>query len=197
LERKTRRDMTKKTKDPAGDRGKISALPASDQPWQGPDLPTCGDFGIRIARDGTWFYRNSPIERKALVKLFSSVLRREEDGRYWLVTPVERGLVEVEDAPFTAVELSVTGQGAAQILRFRTNVDEWVEAGPENPLRVAIAPDTREPRPYILVRGRLEALILRPVYYRLADLAVEHDANGSAALGVWSHTIFFPLGYLD
>ncbi len=189
--------MTKKTTDPADDTRKISASPASDQTWKGPDLPSCGDSGIRIARDGTWFHRNLPIRRKALVKLFSSVLRREADGTYWLVTPVERGRVEVEDAPFTAVELSVIGHGPAQILRFRTNVGDWVEAGPENPIRVAIAPDTREPRPYIFVRAGLEALILRPVYYRLADLAVEHDADGVTTLGVWSNKVFFPLGCPD
>ena len=189
--------MTKKTTYPANDTRKIIASPASDQPRKGPDLPSCGDSGIRIARDGTWFHRNSPIGRKALVKLFSSVLRREADGTYWLVTPVERGRVEVEDAPFTAVELSVIGQGPAQILRFRTNVDDWVEVGPENSIRVAIAPDTREPRPYIFVRAGLEALILRPVYYRLADLAVEHDAEGVTKLGVWSNKVFFPLGCPD
>jgi uncharacterized protein len=185
--------MTKKSKDPADDTGKISTSPASDQTWDGSELPSCGDFDIRIARDGTWFYRNSPIGRKALVRLFSSVLRREADGTYWMVTPVERGQVEVEDAPFTAVELSVTGQGPAQILRFRTSVDDWIEAGQENPIRVAIAPDTCEPRPYILVRAGLEALILRPVYYHLADLAVEHDANGAITHGVWSNKVFFPL----
>jgi uncharacterized protein len=160
---------------------------------KGPAPPTCGDFDIRIASDGTWYYQNSPIGRKALVKLFSSVLRREADGTYWMVTPVERGQVEVEDAPFTAVELSVTGHGPAQILRFRTSVDDWVEAGPENPIRVAIAPDTYAPRPYILVRAGLEALILRPVYYQLADLALEHDANGVTTHGVWSNKVFFPL----
>ncbi len=185
--------MTKKTDGPAGDTRKISASPASYQTWKEPDLQSCGDFAIRIARDGTWFYQNSPIGRKALVKLFSSVLRREADGTYWLVTPVERSRVEVEDAPFTAVELCVNGHGAAQILRFRTNVDDWVEAGPENPIRVAMAPDTREPRPYIYVRAGLEALILRPVYYNLADLAVEHDANSVTALGVWSNKVFYPL----
>ena len=189
--------MTNRTNAPPGDTGKISASPASDQPWNGPDPPSLGDSGIRIARDGTWFHRNSPIDRKALVKLFSSVLRRQADGTYWLVTPVESGRVEVEDAPFTAVELSVIGQGPAQILRFRTNVDDWVEAGPENPIRVAIAPDTREPRPYIFVRAGLEALILRPVYYRLADLAVEGDADGVTTLGVWSNKVFFPLGCPD
>ncbi len=189
--------MTKKTMDPAGDTRKISTSSASDQPQEELVLPSCGDFDIRIARDGTWFYRKSPIGRKALVKLFSTVLRREADGTYWLVTPVERGQVEVEDAPFTVVELSVIGQGSAQVLRFRTNVDDWIEAGPENPIRVAIAPDTREPRPYILVRSGLEALILRPVYYHLADLAVEHDSGDMTALGVWSNKAFFPLGCPD
>ncbi len=185
--------MTKKIQNPPGDTGKISASPPSDQPWEGPVPPSCGDFDIRIAADGTWFYRKSPIARKALVKLFASVLRREADGSYWLVTPVERCRVEVEDAPFTAVELSVTGRGPGQILRFRTSLDDWVEAGPHNPIRVAFAPDTRAPRPYILVRAGLEALILRPVYYRLAELAAEGGAKDGAALGVWSNKVFFPL----
>ncbi len=189
--------MTKDRANPTGNKQKIGAPGASDQPEDVQSLPFCGDFDIRIAHDGTWFYKNSPIARKALVKLFSSVLRREGDGDYWLVTPVERGRVEVEDAPFTAVEISVIGQGSDQKLRFRTNVDDWVEAGPENPIRVALAPDTDEPRPYIVVRAGLEALILRTVYYRLVELGVERAAEGGTALGVWSNKVFFPLGCLD
>ena len=160
-------------------------------------LPFCGDFDIRIARDGTWYYRNSPIGRKALVRLFSTVLRREEDGEYLLVTPVERGRVAVEDAPFTAVELVVSGTGADQVLRFRTNVDDWVEAGPDHPIRVAHAPDSGEPSPYIHVRDALEALIVRSVYYQLADLGVERAQDGKTMLGVWSKNTFFPLGALE
>lgn len=157
-------------------------------------MPPCGDFDIRIARDGTWFYRDSPIGRKPLVKLFASVLRRQADGAYWLVTPVERGRVIVEDAPFTAVELDARGAGRDQVLAFRTNVDDWVEAGPGHPIRVDLAPETGEPSPYILVRDGLDALILRSVYYHLVDLSVERVHNGQKTLGVWSHGSFFPLG---
>ncbi len=154
----------------------------------------CGDFGIRIARDGTWYYEGSPIARKALVRLFSTVLKRDAQGDYWLETPVEKGRVEVEDAPFTAVELAVSGEGRHQTLRFRTNVDEWVQAGPDHPLRVAEDPDTRQPRPYLLVRDGLEALILRPVFYELVALGVEEGQGLETALGVWSKDAFFPLG---
>ncbi|MBM3573229.1 MAG: DUF1285 domain-containing protein [Alphaproteobacteria bacterium] len=157
----------------------------------------CGDFSIRIARDGTWFYHGSPIGRKPLVRLFSSVLRRDEAGDYWLVTPVERGRIVVDDAPFTAVELLVTGSGRDAVLRFRTNIDELVEAGSDHPIRVQEDPQTGEPRPYILVRDRLEALILRPVYYQMVELGVvESDAAAATRerFGLWSKGTFFPLG---
>ncbi len=156
--------------------------------------PECGDFDLRIARDGTWFYRGSPIGRKPLVRLFASVLRRGADGQYWLVTPGERGRVIVEDAPFTAVELAASGSGSGQVLRFRTNVDDWVEAGRGHPIRIAHAPDSGEPSPYILVRDGLEALIARSVYYHLVDLAVERRHGDRTVLGVWSKGTFFPLG---
>lgn len=158
-----------------------------------PSLPFCGDFDIRIASDGTWFHEGSPIGRKPLVKLFSSVLRREDDGEYWLVTPVERGRVVVDDAPFTAVEFSVSGQGKSQLLQFRTNLDAWVTLDRDHPLRVATDSETGEPRPYILVRDRLEALILRPVYYGLAELAQEEDMDVGKRFGLWSDGSFFPL----
>ena len=173
-------------------------------PGSGPEFPACGDFNMRIASDGTWFYRGSPIGRKALVKLFSTVIRRDDHGDFWLVTPVERGRIQVDDAPFTAVELAVSGRGAAQVLRFRNNVDDWVEAGPEHPIRVETNPETLEPRPYIMVRDRLEALILRPLFYELVELAVEResgqsvsgpeDAGQGSELGIWSNGVFFPLG---
>lgn len=166
---------------------------ASNPSADGPVLPFCGDFDIRIARDGTWFHQGSPIGRKPLVKLFSTVLRREDDGEYWLVTPVERGRVIVEDAPFTAVEFSATGSGKGQLLRFRTNVDTWIALDSEHPLRIAVDDETGEPRPYILVRDRLEALILRPVYYGLAELAVEEQMNQGSRFGLWSSGSFFPL----
>lgn len=171
-------------------------MPADQPPAQRAE-PPAGDFDIRIARDGTWFHEGTPIGRKPLVKLFASVLWRDDDGEYWLRTPVERGRIEVEDVPFTAVELVVKGEGDRQILAFRTNLDDWVEAGSAHPLRVVENPDNVDISPYILVRDRLEALILRPVYYELAGLAVPPPA-GSAwpgdCLGVWSHGAFFSLG---
>lgn len=162
-----------------------------------PGLPFCGDLDMRIARDGTWFYRGSPIGRKSLVKLFSTVLRREPDGSYWLVTPVERGRITVEDAPFTAVELTVTGAVRDQVLTFRTNVDDEVTADAEHPLRVAHNPETGEPSPYIMVRNGLEARLLRPVYYQLVELGEERREGGAAIYGVWSKGQFFSLGSLE
>src|SRR5580658_9845479 len=138
----------------------------------GPPAVDHGDLDMRIARDGTWFYRGSPIARQRLVKLFASVLRREDDGSYWLVTPAERGRVAVEDVPFVAVAVEVAGQGQAQQLIFRTNLDEFVTAGPDHALRVEIAANG-EPAPYIVVRPALEAKLARPVFYELVELAVE------------------------
>ena len=152
-----------------------------------------GDLEMQIARDGTWFYRGSPIDRPALVKLFASVLRRGGDGRYWLVTPAERGLIQVEDVPFLAVALTVEGEGRDQRLIFRTNLDEFVTAGPENPLRVETAA-SGEPAPYILVRDGLEARLARPVFYELVELGAEELIAETAQFGVWSSGVFFRLG---
>ncbi len=151
----------------------------------------CGHFDMRIARDGTWHYRGSPIGRKPLVTLFSSVLKRDADGQYWLETPVERGRIDVDDAPFTAVELDATGAGCDQQLIFRTNLDEMVMAGPEHSLRVLFDESTGEPSPYVHVRDGLEALLTRAVYYQLAELAVEDPGTG--LFGVWSEGMFFAL----
>lgn len=162
---------------------------------RGPSAATaegCGEFDIRIARDGTWFYQGSPIQRLPLVKLFASVLRRE-GGEYLLVTPVERGRIVVEDAPFVAVALNAEGAGKTQTLSFTTNLDEIVPAGPDHPLRVETAPDG-EPSPYILVRPGLEALLARPVFYELVDLAAEAEIDGERQFGVWSGGMFFCLG---
>jgi uncharacterized protein len=161
----------------------------------------CGDLPFLIRRDGTWLYRGSPIGRKELVCLFASVLRRTEDGAFWLETPVERGRIEVEDAPFVAVELDWTGAGSRQVLSFRTNVDQIVAAGPEHPIRVAHDLLTCEPTPYITVRpgaGRLavEARIARAVYYELVALGEPRLVGGRRMLGVWSCGTFFPLGEL-
>jgi hypothetical protein len=153
----------------------------------------CGDLEMRIARDGTWFYRGSPIARLPLVKLFASVLRREADGRYWLVTPAERGKIEVEDVPFLAVALTVEGEGREQRLIFRTNLDDIVTAGPNNPLRVETTANG-QPAPYILVRGDLEARIARPVFYDLVELGREERVENVTQFGVWSGSMFFRLG---
>jgi len=152
------------------------------------------DFGIRIARDGTWFHQGDPIRRDALVKLFSTVVHRDVEGAFWLVTPVERGRIEVEDAPFLAVEMSVSGQGRDQTLSFRTNVDDIVTADGDHPIVVSLDPATGEPSPYVRVRDRLDALLARPVYYQLVDLAEERRVAGDMVLGVWSTGTFFVLG---
>ncbi|MFN6954272.1 MAG: DUF1285 domain-containing protein [Acetobacteraceae bacterium] len=161
----------------------------------------CGQFDIRIGKDGTWYYRGSPIGRKELVCLFASVLKREPNGDYVLETPAERGRIEVEDAPFVAVELfwrecpdpeCDTG-GTRQCLTFRTNLDEMVTADAEHPIRVAIDPRTREPRPYITVRPGLEARINRAVFYELAALAQTESLDGREVMGVWSEGMFFPI----
>ncbi len=161
-----------------------------------PDPVICGDLEMRIARDGTWFYHGSPIGRKPLVKLFASLLSRDEDGVYWLTTPVEKGRVEVDDAPFLAVEVTVVGEGRGQALRFRTNLDDEVTADDDHPLRVAFHPETGEPSPYVLVRSRLEALISRSVFYELVENGVEEVIANEALFGVWSAGSFFPLGSL-
>ena len=161
----------------------------------------CGDLPFLIRRDGTWLYRGSPINRKELVCLFASVLRREADGSFWLQTPAERGRIEVEDAPFLAVELDWAGDGRQQTLSFRTNVDQVITAGPDHPIRVAHDLLTCEPTPYILVRpgtGQhgIEARINRAVYYELVALAVPEFVGCQRMLGVWSRGRFFPLGAL-
>jgi hypothetical protein len=157
----------------------------------------CGDFGLFIRRDGTWLYRGSPIARKPLVKLFASVLRRDEAGGYWLVTPAEKGRIEVEDVPFLAVEATIGGAGREQTVRLRTNLDEIVTVGREHPLRVAADPATGAPAPYVLVRDRLEARLARPVFYELVEHGAEGSEGGARILGIWSGGIFFRLGALD
>lgn len=161
--------------------------------WQ-PEF--CGDIDLRIARDGTWYYMGTPIGRRRLVKLFSTVLRREGE-KYFLVTPVEKLGITVDDAPFVAVEADARGHGRGQEIVFRTNVDELLTAGAEHPVRVAENSDTGEPAPYILVRDGLEALIARPVYYQLAALGETDSDSGEGAFGVWSGGRFFVLGHLD
>lgn len=153
----------------------------------------CGDIDMRIARDGTWYYLGSPIGRKPMVRLFSSIIRRDGDD-YFLVTPVEKVGITVEDAPFVAVSVEVGGEGERQVLRFVTHVEDEVEAGAEHPIRVVIDPVTQEPSPYVHVRANLEALIHRNVFYQLVELAVVREIDGRRWLGVWSGGEFFPIG---
>jgi len=163
---------------------------------QGDDRPD-QQYHMRIARDGTWFYHGSPIGRIALVKLFSTVLRRDGAGDYWLVTPAEQGRIEVDDVPFVAVEVKAEGAGQGRSLSFRTNLDEWVTAGPDHPIRVIGDPELSDaPAPYILIRDRLEARIGRAVFYELVELAEERQTPQGTELGVWSGQTFFPLGQL-
>ena len=153
----------------------------------------CGDIDIRIARDGVWFHHGSPIGRKELVRLFSTILRKDPDG-YVLVTPAEKMRIVVEDAPFIAVLLDIGGSKRAQRLIFTTNVGDVVEAGADNPLRVATDPASGGPAPYVHVRKGLEARIARAVFYQLADLAVAGEDEDVGWLGVWSNGAFFRLG---
>ena len=163
--------------------------------------PPAGDapprwLGLRILQDGTWLYRGSPITRIELVKLFASVLRREADGSFWLVTPVERGRIEVDDAPFVVVELAVEGTGRTQTLRVRTNVDEWLTLGPRQVLRLRRPADQAAdagPVPYVEVRAGLEARLARSVYYELVERGEERMQDGRQRFGVWSEGVFLPL----
>jgi hypothetical protein len=155
--------------------------------------PYCGDIGMKIRRDGTWMYQGSPIGRIALVKLFASILRKDDDGKTYLVTPAEKVDVEVEDAPFLAVEMAVSGEGRDQTLTFRTNVDDIVTVDADHPLRF----ETTEPdgglKPYVLVRGRLEALATRAVYAELVSLAEPKTGEGDE-VGVWSGGVWWGMG---
>ncbi len=161
--------------------------PAPVERW---NPPYCGDIGLTIRTDGTWTYRGSPIGRMALVKLFARVLRKDADGRTYLVTPAEKVDVEVADAPFLAVEMEVRGNGPGQQIVLRTNVDDIVAIGPEHPLRFAEEPGSGGLKPYVRVRGRLEALVTRALYYDLVELAEEGE---DGIPGLWSGGVFFRL----
>jgi len=154
--------------------------------------PFCGDLDMRIARDGTWFYLGTPIGRPELVRLFSTVLKLEE-GKYFLVTPVEKVGITVDDAPFVAVDFDASGQGRDQELVFETNVGDRVTAGPDHPIRVERDAETGEPSPYIMVRAGLEALIDRKSFYRLVDIGTQAHLDGDNWFGLWSGTVFFPV----
>jgi hypothetical protein len=159
--------------------------------------PYCGDIGMAIRSDGTWMYQGSPIGRKPLVRLFSRVLRKDEDGRHYLVTPVEKVDVAVEDAPFLAVEMTVEGAGTQQVLTFRTNVDDIVVCARANPLSFVKEPRHDGLKPYLLVRGRLEALVTRALYYDLVELAEVCAVDGRDTLGIWSSGDFFAMAPAD
>lgn len=151
--------------------------------------PHCGEIDIRIRKDGVWFHEGTPIGREALVRLFSTVLRKDPDG-FHLVTPVEKMRIVVEDAPFIAIRVDREGEA----LRFLTNVGDVVEAGPDNAIRVEMDPASGEPRPYLHVRRGLEALIARPVFYELVEMAIERDTDQGPTLCVGSNGAWFPVG---
>lgn len=182
------------------DPGKAGNLLAQIPKGEGKGLPPvhlwnpdfCGAIDMRIARDGTWYYLGTPIGRKPMVKLFSTIIRRDGDD-YFLITPVEKVGITVDDAPFVAVTLQVDGEGEQQVLRFTSNVDDEISAGAEHPLRVELDPLTEEPSPYLLVRTNLEALVHRNVFYQLVELAVPRQIDGQTWLGVWSGGEFFPI----
>lgn len=154
--------------------------------------PFCGDLDMRIARDGTWFYLGTPIGRPALVRLFSTILRKDDD-KYYLVTPVEKVGITVDDAPFVAVDFDAAGDGRDQVLTFQTQVGDTMTAGPDNPIRVQRDPKTGEPSPYVLVRANLEALIDRKSFYRLVDIGAREVREGTEWFGVWSGGQFFAI----
>ena len=156
---------------------------------------SCGDFQMRIARDGTWYYQGTPIRRLELVKLFATVLRRGPDGRHWLVTPAEQGVIEVEDVPFVAVEVRAEGDGADQRVSLRTNLDEWVAIDAGHHLEMRPLPDGSR-APYVRVRDSLDARVTRSAFYHLVELA-EAAPDGVDGVGVWSGGRFFPLGTID
>jgi len=158
--------------------------------------PYCGDLDMRIAADGTWFYLNTPIGRPALVKLFASVLKREGE-KYFLVTPVEKCGIQVDDAPFLAVELDVEESADGRALNFRTNVDDWVCCGPEHALRFEPEAGTGGLKPYLHVRRNLWAKVTRTLFFDLVELGEEREVEGRAMFGVMSKGTFFPMAPAD
>ncbi|MGF1502000.1 MAG: DUF1285 domain-containing protein [Paracoccaceae bacterium] len=184
--------------DPEAAQSLAKAVQAARREAKGPppvhlwNPPHCGDLDIRIRRDGSWWYLGTPIGRVELVRLFASVLKRE-DGRHFLVTPVEKIGIRVDDAPFVAVDFRVEGDGADRAIVFVTNVGDETVAGPENPIRVVRDPATGEPAPYVHVRRGLEALIDRKSFYRLVDVAEHSEVEGVSWFGLRSRGRFFPV----
>jgi hypothetical protein len=160
------------------------------------DPPFCGDLDMRIASDGTWFYLKTPIGRPALVKLFASVLKREGD-KYFLVTPVEKVGISVDDAPFLAVEMQVEEAANGRVLHFRTNVDDWVICGADHTLRFEVEQDTGGLKPYLHVRRELWAKVTRALFFDLVELGEERDVDGRRMFGVASSGVFFAMAPAD
>ena len=154
--------------------------------------PFCGDIDMRIRRDGVWFHEGTPIGRPGLVRLFSSILKREGD-KYFLVTPVEKVGIIVDDAPMLAIDFTATGTGTDQVLTFTTLTEDVVVASAANPIRILRDPVSGEPAPYVLVRANLEALIDRKSFYRLIDLGAQSLHEGERWFGLWSSGTFFPV----
>ena len=184
--------------DPAAADNLAKAVAAATKGRRGPapvhlwDPPYCGDLDIRIGRDGLWWYLGTPIGRVELVKLFASVLKLE-DGKYFLVTPVEKIGITVDDAPFVAVDFEVSDAGPAQTITFETNVGEFAVAGPDNPIRVERDAETGEPSPYVHIRSGLEALIDRKSYYRMVEIGEDEEVDGVSWFGLRSGGVFFPV----
>ncbi|WP_342670009.1 DUF1285 domain-containing protein [Magnetospirillum moscoviense] len=160
------------------------------------DPGDCGDLGIHIDRTGRWFYHGSSIDRKEMVCLFAQMMSRDADGRYWLISPGEKGTITVEDVPFLAVELFTGGSGREQVVSFRTNVDDLVTVDQDHPIYFADCPQTGEVVPYVTVRDGLDARLTRPVYYELVALGFEERFDDEELYGLWSSGTFFPLGRL-
>ena len=192
-------DETRATDGAGGGIAALAARLASEAGGRGPapverwNPPFCGDIEMRIAADGTWFYCGTPIGREAMVRLFASVLRKDADGRTYLVTPVEKCGLTVDDVAFVAVEMVVEGEGETQRLAFRTNVGDVVSVDAEHPLRFDHDAVNGGLKPYVRVRGRLEARLGRAVLYDLIERGGESDVDGGAWFGVWSAGQFFPI----
>lgn len=177
----------------AGERALAQIVAAAAAPQGNARPRDCGHFDIHIDRNGSWFYRGTPINRASLMRLFGTVLTRDAAGAYWLTTPAERGRITVEDAPFLAVELDRSGAGRDQRLTFRTNLGDSVTADAAHRLRIETDPVHGGPRPYILVRNGLDARVVRPVFYELVALAGEERVGRTTQFGVWSKGTFFRL----
>jgi len=161
-----------------------------------PGRVMCGDIDMRIDASGKWFYQGSIIGRKEMVKLFSTVLHRDDLGQFWLITPAEMARIKVEDAPFTAIEFLTAGAGEDMNIQFRTNVGTFIDLDDEHPLRIEHKGASGEPRPYITVRSGLEALITRASFYQMVNVSSEIETDEGSIVGVWSHGDFFPIGMI-